>query len=110
MNRAVKAALLSGLIFPGAGQLFLGRRLRGWLFVLPALAAALYFLMQVLEPAMAIALDISSGGMAPDPLAVLARVKAHAAQETPLMRLAAGIMIGCWAGSTVDAYLLGRKS
>lgn len=108
MNRAVKAALLSGLVFPGAGQLFLGKRLRGWLFVLPALAAAAYFLVQVIEPAMAIALDIGAGSMPLDPLAITAKVRQVAPAETPLMRLAAGVMIACWGASTLDAYRLGR--
>ena len=35
MKKSMKAALLSGLVFPGTGQLYLGQRRRGWALILP---------------------------------------------------------------------------
>lgn len=34
MQQSVKAALLSGLIFPGVGQISLGYKKRGWSIIL----------------------------------------------------------------------------
>jgi hypothetical protein len=108
MNRAVNAALLSALVIPGGGQFFLGRRLRGMLFLVPTLVAAGYFLIQVMEPATAVAYDILEGRLVPEVGAVMARVHQISMTDTPQMNLAAIVMIACWIGSIVDAYRLGR--
>jgi len=108
MTRSVNAVLLSVFVFPGAGQFYLGRRVRGSMFMLLALAAALCFLVQIAEPVMAIALDISSGSMAPDPLAIVTRLHQRNSGDNPFTNLAASFMMACWIGSGVDAWRLGR--
>lgn len=109
MNRSVKAALLSGLVFPGAGQWFLGRKARAMVFLVPALAAAYYFGTAVMEPLMGIAREIVAGTLPFDPFLIQARVD-QTRVDTAGMNLAALVMLVSWAGATVDAWRLGRDT
>lgn len=109
MHRSVTAALLSGLVFPGTGQIYLGRRRRGWLFALLALAALLYLATQLMEPVVAISDEILNGTLALDPAAIAQRLEQRGQSANPLHTLALLVMLLSWIGSTVDAYLLGRK-
>ena len=110
MTRAATAALLSALVFPGAGQLYLKRRRRGWAFVLVALAAVVYFVAQVMGPVLAISDQIAAGTLALDPIAIAMRLEEQGQAASPLHSLAALVMLGCWIASTVDAWLLGRAA
>lgn len=107
MNRSLKAALLSALVFPGIGQFYLGKRALGWLFALPTLLAALYFISSIYERINHIVDDITSGRLDPDLLLVLERVHQQEI-ATPAMNLAVLVMIGCWLASIVHAALAAR--
>lgn len=107
MNRSLKAALLSAFIFPGAGQLFLKRRGRACLFLLPSLVAAVYYFDQVMTRASAIAEQILAGKGPLDPAQLAAQLESDA-PGSPLMTAAAVVMIVCWIASIVDACLIGR--
>ncbi len=109
MDRSVKAAVLSGLVFPGIGQLFLKRPLRALLFLAPALLATVYFSSAVLEPVFAIANEISTGKMAFDPFLIQQRVE-DSKIDTGMMNMAALVMVVTWVASTIDAWLLGREA
>lgn len=108
MNRSAKAALLSGLVFPGVGQLFLKRPLRAMIFLLPSLIASWYFTSAILQPLLAIAADIASGALPFDPFLIQARVDQSRIDTGP-MNLAAAVLVVAWLASTVDAWLLGRR-
>ena len=109
MDRSAKAALLSGLVFPGVGQLFLKRPLRALVFLAPALIAAVYFSSAVLEPVFAIANDITSGAMAFDPFLIQQRVE-QSRIDSGAMNIAALVMILAWGASIIDAWMVGRAS
>ncbi|MEJ7808707.1 MAG: hypothetical protein WKG03_22650 [Telluria sp.] len=106
MHRSVKAAVLSGLVFPGAGQLFLKRPLRALVFMVPALLAAIYFSSAVLDPLLAIAHEITSGTMAFDSFLIQQRVE-QSRIDTGMMNIAALVMLLAWIASTIDAWMLG---
>jgi hypothetical protein len=101
MRKNVAAALLSGLVFPGAGQWWLGRRLRGLLFLAGAAAGGYAYLSYSLDTAWALADQVLAGKI--DPAAVAAQAEA---QATPFWVSAAGLVfVLCWAGSVIDAWL-----
>lgn len=105
MKRNVRGALLSGLLFPGIGQFYLGRRALALLFLVPAAVAGLAYADFALEQASAVADQVLSGAVALDPAAIAARIDA---QATPLWVTAAGIVfVLCWMGSIAEA-LWGR--
>ena len=109
MDRSVKAALLSALVFPGVGQLFLKRTVRAMVFLLPALIAACYFGNAILQPVMAIAADLGSGALPFDPLLIQERVE-QTRIDTSLMNLASVVLVVAWLASTIDAWVVGRAT
>lgn len=109
MSRSMKAALLSGLVLPGVGQMYLGFRWRGLLFLLPSAVAAVYFFLHAWERAQSILTELESGRMALDPLLIAARLEQQGQQASALVSVAATVMIVCWVASTIDAWFLGRK-
>lgn len=109
MNRSVIAALLSALVFPGAGHFYLKRPARALAFLLPAAAAVLYFLGKVAGQVSEMVGLVQSGALAFDPVAIGARLE-HSGIDSPMMTMAIWVMIACWLGAIVDAALLGRAA
>ena len=106
MNRAVNAALISALVFPGAGHLYLKRGARACLFLLPTLVAVMVWLNDAMAQASAIAAQIMAGTMSADPVAIAASLEQHGGST--LTTLAVTVMVVCWIGATLDAWMLGR--
>ncbi|MES2757308.1 MAG: hypothetical protein V4693_08025 [Pseudomonadota bacterium] len=109
MSRPVIAALISALVFPGAGHLYLKRGRRALLFLLPTLAAVAIFLGQAFAQATEIAAQVMAGTVAPDPVAIAARLE-QGGGASSLGTVAAVAMLVCWIGAIVDAYLLARAA
>lgn len=107
MSRPVIAVLISALVFPGAGHLYLKRGGRALLFLLPTLAAVAVFLGQAFEQASEIAAQVMAGTVAPDPVAIAARVE-QSGGASSVGTAAAVVMLVCWLGAMLDAYLLAR--
>jgi hypothetical protein len=104
MKPKVVAALLSALVLPGAGQFYLRRRARAWLFLIPALVAGLFYLNHAFDQANALADQLLSGSMPLDPAAIEARVEAA---PTPVSVTVSGIVfVVCWVGSVLEALLV----
>jgi hypothetical protein len=109
MSRSTIALLLSALVFPGAGHLYLKRRGRALLFIVPSVVAVGYFLMDAMQRAGALVDQIMSGSLGTDPVAIAAKLE-QAGPTSGLVDLAIYAMLACWIGAAVDAWLLGRKA
>ena len=109
MNRSVIAALLSALVFPGAGHFYLKRPARALAFLAPALAAVGYFLGKVASQVGEMVDLMQAGKLALDPVAIGARLE-NSGIDSPMMTIAIWVMIACWIGAIVDAALLGRRA
>ena len=109
MSRSTIALLLSALVFPGAGHLYLKRRARALLFIVPALLAVGYFIMDVTRRASDIVDQVLAGRIDADPFAIAARLE-QAGPTSFLVDLAMYVMLACWIGAALDAWLLGRKA
>jgi predicted neutral ceramidase superfamily lipid hydrolase len=107
-SRSITALLLSALVFPGAGQMFLKRRGRALLFIVPTIVAAFYIVRTVLAPATEMANQLVSAGVMPDPLAIAAQLE-KAGTTSGMVALAVYVMLGCWIAAALDAWLLGRQ-
>jgi len=108
MSRSTTALLLSALVFPGAGHLYLKRRGRALLFIVPALVAGGYFLLDAMRRAGEMADQIMSGSMGTDPLAIAAKLE-QAGPTSGLVDLAVYVMLACWIAAAIDAWRLGRQ-
>ena len=109
MKRPVVAALLSGLVFPGAGQLYLKRPLRACVFLIPAAVAVVIFIQGLVSRASDMLDQINAGTLLPDPVAIAAQLEKQDGGSL-LSNVCAFVMIACWVLSVLDAYLLARKS
>lgn len=109
MSRSTNALLLSVLVFPGAGHVYLKRKPRALLFIVPTLVAAVYFGMDLFDRAFTIANEIMSGSMDIDPVAIAARVQPTG--PTPfLVSLSIYVIVACWILAAADAWMLARQA
>lgn len=108
MSRSVTAAVLSALVFPGAGQIYLKRLARGCIFLLPALAALPVLFNQLMARALPLAQQIASGNLALDPVAIVAQLERQDQPGSPLLAISSTLLLVCWVASIVDAFLIAR--
>ena len=108
MDRAVKAAFLSGLIFPGAGQIFLERYRRGILIIAPVVIGLLIILFLATTTALTLVqqLDLEKG--MPDIQTISSLAHEATPSHSPYYRWSLIIIVGCWLFSIIDAYRLGK--
>jgi len=109
MRQATKGLLLSGLVFPGLGQLLLGRRLRGGLFIAVVLASTIACVVAGTRVALGILARLEASGR-PIDLAAITAAATEAAGGGGVLLIEAllGLIVLCWLVALVDAYLLGR--
>ena len=112
MKKSTKAALWSALVFPGAGQLTVGRRLRGLVF-LGVFAALTWYLVDdilsrgLMDKANDLAYKILSGEVQPDSTSI---DRALNLGPDPLsVQIASWGLFVCWVAGIVDAYRLGLR-
>jgi hypothetical protein len=108
MKRSSKAALLSGLIFPGVGHMFLKQYFRGFVVMLPALVALSVIVTRIFQQALAIVERINSGDMPVDSGAIAEIVSNSTGPADSLLESTALIAMGaCWLFGIIDSYRLG---
>ena len=100
------ALLLSALVFPGSGHFVLGRKVRGCLFLVPALVALLLVLRQIMARLDQVMAQIDSGALPLDVQLIVEKVDALAANDGPAMTVAMSVLVACWIGSLIDTWFL----
>ncbi len=110
MSNAVKAMLLSGLVFPGLGQLVLKCYARGIALTLATFGCFYVLIENAVQQAVAIVgkIDISSGVV--DEQAIAAAVsEAGKSSNTAAIKLVVWTLLILWLIGIVDAYIVGRR-
>ena len=100
------ALLLSALVFPGSGHFILGRKVRGCLFLVPALVALVLVLRQIMARLDQVMAQIDSGALPLDVQLIVEKVDALSANDGPAMTLAMSVLVACWIGSLIDTWFL----
>ena len=110
MNNSLKGAFLSGLVFPGLGQVILKHYKRGAVLMLAVSAGMLVILIKALQQAFAIMEKIASEGSVIN-LSTISNAATEAATtfESPIFKLLLLLIIFFWIIGIVDAYRIGRK-
>jgi TM2 domain-containing membrane protein YozV len=110
MNQPVKAALLSGLVVPGAGQIYLKRYFRGIVFLLPSVACcfALAWAVVQIAAAMINAAPFQKGALRLNDVISVA-TSAVGAMNLSSLSMILALLAVCWIVSILDAYFLGIK-
>jgi len=110
MNNSLKGALLSGLIFPGLGQLVLKHYKRGAVIMLTVLVSLSIVVVQAVQHALAILEKIESEGGAISMRTMSnAATQASAGSGSLTYNLVLLLVILCWIIGIVDAYKIGKK-
>ncbi len=108
MKRATKAVLLSALVFPGLGHLYLKRWAAGVVLV----GVAAYALYTVVSVTMSIAMEvvqkIESSGLTPDIDTITALVTQQLSGNEQATNMATLAFAACWLMGIVGSYLHGR--
>jgi uncharacterized membrane protein (UPF0136 family) len=109
MSKAIKAALLSAFLFPGAGHFFLKKHLVGSLLAGAAFGSLYFVLSRVVERALQITEKIQSGEVQPD-IAVISELisKQTTGTDARLLSVASTVLIISWLLGVIDSYRVGR--
>lgn len=103
MRKSTRAALLSGLVFPGIGQLYLKRRWRGVVLAGLALLALGTVVTVAVERALAIVDRILSGEIPVDAATISALVTASDDADSLTVSVAGSLLVACWLLGILDA-------
>jgi len=108
MKKSSKAALLSGLIFPGTGHFFLKEYLRGSALVVLSLAALSVVVTSAYQHALVIVDRVVSGDVSMEAGAIAQAISdSTTAADSLVENTAVFVLIVCWLAGIVDSYRLG---
>jgi len=110
MTKSTKAALLSGLVFPGTGHLILNQFLRGLTLLLVALVAMSVLVVTAVKQALAVLDRVNSGEITVEPgaIAEIASMPVSGAGDS-IMNIASLVFVTVWIIGIVDSYRLGAS-
>lgn len=110
VSPALKAALLSALVFPGCGHLLLKSYLKAALLAATAIACLYLLLSNIVEVAEGISVKIQTGEI---PLEVAPITEAISNQlaggSTQQINVSTFFLLFCWLVGIVDSYRVGRS-
>jgi len=107
MKTAVKAALLSGFVFPGVGQIYLKRYLRGLIILIPVLLGLIIIVGIATVGIMESLKQIEAG--AADTNTMLTLAASYSARNDIVSKVISLFIACCWLFSMIDAYSIGRR-
>lgn len=109
MKTATKAALLSGLVLPGLGQIYLKRYKRGLIILVLVLLALGVIIGTVAASALQSLKEIEGRGGVVDMETISNRASIDSAQTGIYLRPILLFVLCCWLFSVVDAYRIGKR-
>lgn len=108
MKRSTKAALLSGLIFPGIGHLLLGKYFRGSALLMTSLVTLSVVVVRAYQHAMLIVDQIINGDVPMETSAITQAVSnSTSTTDTLVDNIAVIVLAACWLAGIIDSYRLG---
>jgi len=111
MKKSTKAVLLSALVFPGAGHLYLKRYLAGGTLAATSFACLYYLIANAVEKALAIVEQIQNGEVQMDPVAITELASRQpGGTEAFLLDVSTYAIIILWLFGIFDSYRRGRLS
>lgn len=110
MKKTINAALLSALVFPGAGHLYLKRWVTGALLVGVSLIALYGLVTRIMDVANQIVDQVLRGEIPLDVASLSAAVSQRVAgTDTQALNIATWVIIACWVVGIVDSIRVGRR-
>jgi hypothetical protein len=110
MKNSLKGPLLSGLVYPGSGQVMLKRYGRGITLICIVTCALVVFFLIALQRAFTIMDKLRlEGGIIDMNTISKAAAQASTASDNLIMTFCLLLILICWLIGMVDAYLTGKK-
>ena len=110
MNNSLKGALLSGLVFPGLGQIILKHYQRGIALMVTVLVSLLVIVVKAIQQAFIILEKIELEGGPIDMSTISkAATQASTTSDNFIFNFVTTLIIICWILGVVDAYRIGKK-
>ena len=110
MKNSMKGALLSGLVFPGLGQIALKHYWRGFALVLAVMAGLYIMIVTAVQQAYVILDTIEAEGGMPDSDTISqAAAQAAAASDSPMITAVSVLILICWIVGIIDAWRIGKQ-
>lgn len=111
MNKAIKSALLSALIFPGVGQISAGHKKRGWLFIMLSGVFLYLIVNKIIQQANSMINEMQKSGVAMNVEEISNRTSSLIGfSDNTYLNTLLILFIVCWLLSIFDAYRLGGKN
>jgi hypothetical protein len=108
MKKSTKAVLLSALVLPGAGHIYLKKYIPGFALAGATLTALYYLISKAMEAALKIVEQIQNGSVPLDTTTITELVSMQTAgAESQLPDIATAIIIACWVIGMIDSYRVG---
>lgn len=110
MSRSTTAVVLSALVLPGAGQLYLKHYRRGMAWVAVSLVCLWVIVGRVSQQASAVLEKLESGGGTLDANQLsdmIAQTSSHSGSSAAT--IATWVLAGAWLLGIIDAYRLGKN-
>lgn len=109
MKQSVRGALLSGLVFPGTGQIALKQYKRGTALMLAACICVTYIVKQAVVQATTILERLEHVGTLDLNTINNTVNQASANSSNLLVNLASILILVCWVYGIIDAYHIGKQ-
>ena len=110
MSRALKAALLSALVFPGIGHFSLKQKVQGTLLSGIAIVCLYFMLTSIVEIAQQISVKIQSGEIPLDVARIRESISRQlAGNDGQLINTSSLLLVICWIVGIIDSFRVGRS-
>lgn len=110
MKNSIKSALLSGLVFPGLGQVNLKYYKSGIALMIITSLSIVLIIVKAVQQAFIILRTIElEGGVITMSAIVNAATQASSTSNSLIFKIAFLVIILCWIIGFVDAYRIGKK-
>jgi len=109
MNKSVKAALLSALIFPGVGQISAGYKKRGWIIIGANVMLLFLIIREIMQKAYTVIAEMQKNGTAMDIESVSNTTSKLAGfSDNVFLNILLILLVISWLYSIFDAYRAGK--
>ncbi|MCL1142129.1 hypothetical protein [Shewanella gaetbuli] len=109
ITRSLKAAMMSALICPGSGQMWLGKKWPGIGFIIVSLVSLIAIFKYTIDQAQVVADKIVAGEIPLEYYAIYQQVTQITQNGDTWVIWVTWLFAGNWLFSIIHAYWLGRK-
>ena len=110
MTNAIKGALISGLVFPGLGQIVLRHYKRGAVIIGTVLLLLVAVIVKAVQHALAILEKIEGAGGVIDINTIVDTAgQATTNSSSTTVGILTVLLVVCWIAGVIDAYGIGRN-